>query len=230
MKYLKVFEDFNIDPHENIIMDDIEDVKQLAKKMGVTITKQLGKGSYGIAFATTDGKVLKLTTDEWEVSTARKIGSDNEYLVNYYQVEPVEVSDSMYAKNWTEYYWDETDRYDVADDMDLYALLMNEIKPITDETIKTICSWMSIRLKFNVKYKEYLYDDELVSSATLQFFQIDTNDENMEKLRWVVDNFKNIFKELEENGIEQVDMNVGNVGMSNDHLCLFDISGRFRSR
>lgn len=223
MYYLKLFENFQIDHHENIIIDDIKDVEKLASIMGVTIDKQLGNGSYGMAFLTTDNRVIKLTTDEWEILSAKKIGSGNEYLVDYYQVE--KVSGNLYAKNWSDYYWDEDDDKSDPEDLDLYVILMSKIEMITDPIINKICRRMSHKLKFNVKYKEYLYQDNLVSIETLKSWSMD--DSNIDKLEWVVNSFKEMFKELESNGINQVDMSSGNIGMRNDHLCLFDVSGRF---
>jgi hypothetical protein len=73
-------------------------VKQLALEMGETVTEAIGAGANGVAYATTSGKILKLTTDTAEVALASRLRKKRLYkhIVNVYDVRPIENLNDAY--------------------------------------------------------------------------------------------------------------------------------------
>lgn len=85
-------------------------LKQLALEMGESITEFLGSGQNGKAYATSSGKVLKLTQDDAEVALASRLRTKRLYkhIVNVYDVRPIENLNNM------------------------YIILMDKVTPLTD--------------------------------------------------------------------------------------------------
>lgn len=215
------------DPHDNITINDYLNFKKLiSDKYKINITKQIGKGSYGIAFLTDNKKVFKITTDDWEYETAKKIGDGNKQLVNYYNFFKLSGDNKIiYAEDIIDF--DDFEMDGNPEKLNLYGILMDYVDEVEDEVIKKIIIKMSIPLKFNINWGEYLHDSNFISKKRLNFYNIPTTDENLNKLKWTLTQFNGIFNELEENNIEQVDIGLGNIGIKNDSLVLYDISGRF---
>jgi hypothetical protein len=58
----------------DFLLQNIKSIKQKLEKQGYHLTKQLGEESaFGMAFETSDGKVLKITTDQDELETSAKL-------------------------------------------------------------------------------------------------------------------------------------------------------------
>jgi hypothetical protein len=70
----------------------IDMIKKLALEMGETVTEAIGAGANGVAYATTSGKVVKLTNDPAEVALATRLRTKRLYkhIVNVYDVRPIE--------------------------------------------------------------------------------------------------------------------------------------------
>ena len=94
---------------EQYISEDM--LKQLALEMGESITEFLGSGQNGKAYATSSGKVLKLTQDDAEVALASRLRTKRLYkhIVNVYDVRPIENLNNM------------------------YIILMDKVTPLTDD-------------------------------------------------------------------------------------------------
>jgi hypothetical protein len=76
----------------------IDMIKKLALEMGETVTEAIGVGANGIAYATTSGKVVKLTDDPAEVALATRLRTKRLYkhIVNVYEVRPIENLNNNY--------------------------------------------------------------------------------------------------------------------------------------
>jgi len=72
---------------EKCIEPYLPQIKEKLKKVGVSSLKKLKSGSYGIAYRTNKGDILKLTTDEDEAKTSSKlVGSKLKHVVKIYRV------------------------------------------------------------------------------------------------------------------------------------------------
>ena len=76
----------------------IDMVKKLALEMGETVTDVISGGANGVAYATTSGKVVKLTGDPAEVALATRLRTKRLYkhIINVYEVRPIENLNGSY--------------------------------------------------------------------------------------------------------------------------------------
>ena len=131
----------------------IDMVKKLALEMGETVTDAIASGANGVAYATTSGKVLKLTNDPAEVALATRLRTKRLYkhIINIYEVRPIENLNGS------------------------YIILMDLVTPFHDDESR---QWMLVRKKYfdhNGKFsdKDFLewvkfnYQPERTFSSTI---------------------------------------------------------------
>jgi hypothetical protein len=66
-------------------------LKKIASHFGETVDGFIGKGSFGLAFSLSGGKVLKITSDKNEVYMANKLRkkSNQKHIISYYDVRKI---------------------------------------------------------------------------------------------------------------------------------------------
>jgi hypothetical protein len=211
MKYIKSFKNF-----ESVENDDEKEfLDYISELSGLKVTNNsYNSGSFGDIYETSDlNKLVKITTDEWEYLTAKKLIGEHKYLYNIYKTSEI---DSRYYGTEESYYYDEESDDYLQEDGDrkpLYLIVMERIDLINDNRLKKIISKLCIYINYNVNAINDL-DKYVVNSDDTEIIKISNE-------------LKDILNELYMNDIEQSDFNIGNIGIKNNHLCLFDISGRF---
>lgn len=100
---------------------DVTLVQRIAQSMGETLGERLGKGANGVAYATTSGRVLKITPDDYEVALATRLRTKRLYkhIINVQDVRRLGASD-------------------------YYAILMDRVTPL-NRTEAVTWNWISQR-------------------------------------------------------------------------------------
>jgi hypothetical protein len=107
-------------------------VQSIAKRMGETVTAELGKGANGVAYALESGRVLKITPDQAEVALATRLRSKRLYkhIVNVYDVRKMAASYTR-AVEFTA--------------GDQYVIIMDHVEPFSDNHRRI---WNEIRYTY----------------------------------------------------------------------------------
>lgn len=212
MKFNEFFDHY----HQNIQIDDDSIIWGIAEKLGEKLVRTLGTGSYGIAYLTESGKVLKITTDEWEALTAKFLMDKNiSGIVKYYKVVEIDSPNLITAYDY-DAHSDDGEEYGIEQyALPIYALLMDYVQPITDDSIRRLIRKVTYLIKFRIDAVDKLKN-----------IQLDL--EGGEK--GVISELIDILESLNSLGIESIDFNEGGVGLYNNQLTLFDISGRHSHR
>jgi hypothetical protein len=100
---------------------DQSTIQRIATSMGETLGERLGKGANGVAYATTSGRVLKLTQDDYEVALASRLRTKRLYkhIVNVDDVRRIA-------------------------DSDYYVILMDRVTPL-NRTEQATWNWIQQR-------------------------------------------------------------------------------------
>jgi len=160
--------------------------------------KFIGKGGFGEVFEVIGepNLVLKITKDQSEYETARRlIGQNTKYVVRYHEAEPYE--------------------------NDSFVLVMDRVNTILPQTINNILDELNI---YCYDYDENLYYETLFDAEEIEFMIEDYIDDYKEKdVRYVVEQLKNIVQECKRYDIFTNDFHSKNIGQKNGHLLFFDV-------
>ncbi len=191
-------------------------LKAVVQKTGIKPVKFLGKGSFGFAFLTADGKTMKLTKDQHEVQMAFKILKLNSiHFPKIYDVFKLKL-DNMF------------DGFVIIKDY----VFHNE--KYTDSINSLRKQFRNVAEQFRIEYSANMPSDISGLIALIQGGFYSRNDENIQKffkflnennyknLLWFVKETIDIAHELHSLGVKELDFNGNNIGIKNKHLVYFD--------
>lgn len=174
-----------------------ESINEWLSKKG----KFIGKGGFGEVFEVIGRPdlVLKITTDQSEYETAKRlIGKNTKYIVNYYEAEP-------YQKG-------------------SFLLVMDKINTLLPQTINNILDELNICC---YDYDENFYYETLFDAEQIEFIIEDFSDTYNEKdIKYVIKQLQEIVKECKDNNINTNDFHSKNIGQRDGHLIFFDVGAQ----
>lgn len=181
---------------------DIKIAKKVAKELGEKILKPLNAGSFGKAYETNSGKVLKITSDEEEFHIAQKLSRNKNWmkcLINYYNVGELISQDYNYK----------------------WYILMDKVLPLTPLEKLTINHYYMDIIQYNKNYWEDINNEKKIKKIR----NSDTNERKMANKLYPY--IVKICKELKLHKIKETDFHSENMGWDKnfENLVLFDLGG-----
>lgn len=184
---------------ENRLTSWKSDIEKVASKLGVSLTKFIGGGVWGIAYEIKGNKVIKITEDDREVESARSlVGKHNILLADIYEFYSIKGSDKK-------------------------VIILEKLQPLTKEYEKALDvfdGYFSDFYNFEWPWAEIGergyqtdFDNNLKS---VKYDGIPLTDIYSELLH--------IMEEANSNGIQLTDIHAGNLGIKNGKLAAFDLS------
>lgn len=160
----------------NSILSNIETIKTKLAKQGYRLQKRVGVGTYGVAFSTNKGKIIKITSDPDELQTSvQLVGKNLKHVVKIFKV------------------------FRLTSLPELGFILQEKLEPLDKQVEKivdalnlqgtdTIISCQGIAKRYNLKHFEDIRDYmahkfEDPELAELKFQQILPNLKNVEE-KW----------------------------------------------
>ena len=161
-------------------------IQRIAKSMGETLGERLGKGANGVAYATTSGRVLKITQDDYEVALATRLRTKRLYkhIVNVDDVRRVA-------------------------DSDYYVILMDRVTPLNRTEAVT---WNWIQQRFLDRRNS---DEEFRSGQTIALMPTQTRQGeplDPEFVARCVTQRSGILRDFSELRIDPSEAHAGNMG------------------
>jgi hypothetical protein len=214
MKYLKKFEIYLIggDNQNNSVIFDI--ANKIAEELGEVIENFIDGGSFGYAFETKSGKVLKFTSDEAEFHLAYRLSKNRKWmkcLINYYNVgkiidEPFYKDGGYHGRDFKWY------------------ILMDKVLPLSDMEKNSLSFYQGI-IQYRTNYWERINDKEIFDNLSRW------DEDRIEIIKNLYPHVLNICKELKLHKIKETDFHSGNIGWDKNrkNLVLFDIGGYVES-
>jgi hypothetical protein len=199
--------------------------KKIAFELGEEINELLGEGSYGKAYSTKSGKVLKLTYGITEVNRAYVLSRNKnrtKYLINYYNVGKI-------VYDWS----DEFDKINTGkDDYEKFEwyILMDQVLPLTNNESEALSNYMIYEFMMNIIHDKKINNflNEYINYIKM-YSKNETYIKNMTTtMIELYPHIINIAKELKKHHIiSNFDFHAGNLGWNKDrtHLVFFDIGG-----
>jgi hypothetical protein len=194
-------------------------ITKIADELGEEIIEYKGAGSFGYAYETVSGKIIKLTADSAEIRLAHKLSKNrnwSKYIINYYNVGRTD-------KKITDYN---------GVKRDLYYLLMDEVIPIDNTDIGSIIDNIYMpEIQYNLNYYNNIMNFEDIKYKINMMFGKHglVRNENYAKIAIIIyPHIVNIVKELKKHGIKETDFHSGNIGWSDDEhsrLVIYDLGG-----
>tara|TARA_R110000851_G_scaffold57296_1_gene133498 strand:- start:4890 stop:5471 length:582 start_codon:yes stop_codon:yes gene_type:complete len=184
----------------NVLNEYLEDdfrkhLPRIEDMFGVEVIKTLGESS-GVAYLTSDNKVLKITSSDGEVKVSGKLmGNPSKYFPEIYKME------KLTNNGW-------------------YVILKEFIPTINDnikKIFKELDSYMS-------EWAEHKYPDELTSHKLIDVRDtgfMDFLNEEEPHLVQIYTDLNNI-QQIASEWVEILDIHEDNFGWKNNHLVLFD--------
>ena len=163
-------------------------IQRIAKSMGETLGERLGKGANGVAYATTSGRVLKITQDDYEVALATRLRTKRLYkhIVNVDDVRRVA-------------------------DSDYYVILMDRVTPLNRTEAFT---WNWIQQRFLDRRNS---DEEFRSGQTIALMPTQTRQGeplDPEFVARCVTQRSGILRDFSELRIDPSEAHAGNMGFN----------------
>lgn len=217
-------------------------IKEISEELGEEIINYLGKGSFGFAFKTKSGKVLKITSDDDEANVTYKLAKNRNWMkcvVNYYNVGLIKPKKES---TW----WENNGKFDIYK----YYILMDFTEPLTeDEKYAIDCYSGTMQNNLNY-YQDLLNKDEVFDTIEFMFepkqwnfSRIKAQGKDPEKIKQIAKDFYpkilKMAKELKLYGVKETDFHSENVGWdkNRENLIIYDLSsyksttipGKFKS-
>jgi len=180
-------------------------IEQIANELGEKIKDVKGSGSFGTAYETKSGKILKITTDPVEIRLAYRLSKNRnwfQYIINYYNVG--KTNKKINKKN-------------------AYWLLMDKVEPLENTEVGNVIDRV---YKDLIQYREDYYEN-IVNYKNVENEMYQCTDSAKRIAREIYPHILNIVKELKKHHIVATDFHSGNVGWANDKskLVLYDLGG-----
>lgn len=124
-------------------------INQIAQQFGETVTRYAGGGANGKAWILQSGKILKLTGDNTEITTAlwKKSKGQSKHVVGYYDIRQIiNIPDQDIKYNYGS----------------LHAIIMDGVTPLTDQQKR----WYS---RFHDQYFDYRFTDEDITNDVYEY-------------------------------------------------------------
>ena len=185
-------------------------IEQIANELGEKIKDVKGSGSFGTAYETKSGKILKITTDPVEIRLAYRLSKNRnwfQYIINYYNV------------GKTNRKIDDDDGYKKP----AYWLLMDKVDPIDNTEIGHVVDRVYMDL---IQYKENYYEN-IANFENVEMEMKSCSNSDKEIAIEIYPHILNIVKELKKHHIVATDFHSGNIGWANNKskLVLYDLGG-----
>jgi hypothetical protein len=163
-------------------------ISQVASQFGETVAKYAGGGANGKAWILQSGKVLKLTSDGTEVTTAvwKKAKGQCKHVVGYYDIRQIINIDS-----------DDINYYGAV-----YAIIMDGITPLMDEQKR----WYS---RFYDQYFDYRFTDD---DITNDVYEYSAEPEFLAFWNNMISQRKSVLIDMRQQGVFTGEAHAGNVG------------------
>jgi hypothetical protein len=191
-------------------------IEQIAHELGEEIKSYIGAGSFGFAYETESGKILKITTDPVEIRLAYRLSKNRNwtrYLINYYNV-------------------GKTNKKLVCDGEKIkaYYVLMDKVEPIENTDVgDAIDKVYQGLIQYKEDYYENIADKSKVKRKINEMISmIGKRGEELAKIaEEIYPQILNICKELRAHHIVATDFHSGNIGWTDDEsrLVLYDLGG-----
>ena len=204
MKPLKLKDVLN-----ELYSEDFNAIKDLVKKYankfakrGIHVGQSIGSGDRGIAFSTTDNKVLKITIDQKEaISSFHIVGKKLKHVCQIYDV---------FTIPGTKF----------------YCILQEQLTKIQEGTpLKKVLRDQGtfLYMKLGI-FKEGPESDMYMRQKLVELVkEYVGNDAELNKVYRQVRGLKEAEKELESNNIDFADWHVGNIMLRGDDLVVIDL-------
>lgn len=184
-------------------------IEQIANELGEKIKGVKGSGSFGTAYETKSGKILKITADPVEIRLAYKLSKNRnwfQYIINYYNVGRT----NRRIRN------DGTKR-------NAYWLLMDKVEPIENTDVGRVIDRVYMDL---IQYQKDYYKN-IINIYNVESAMSDCTENYKKIAREIYPHILNIVKELKKHHIIATDFHSGNIGWANDRtkLVLYDLGG-----
>lgn len=187
-------------------------IEQIANSLGEKIVSFKGSGSFGWAYLTKSGKILKMTTDPEEIKLAYRLSKNRnwfQYIINYYNVGRI------------------NKKADPEDDKlrRVYYILMDKVDPIEDPDEACVIDDVYQNL---IQYKLDYYENVMDKKKVKERINEELYTPYLKKLaKKLYPHVVNIVKELKKHKIKSTDFHSGNIGWANNKskLVLYDLGG-----
>lgn len=187
-------------------------IPNIEKKYNLRIIKILGE-SRGIAYLTSDNKVVKFTpsTDEYEISHyLLNNNNNNKYFPQIYHIDILDTKQTTLHGDW-------------------YIIIKELISNLDSDTrakINKLFEELSL-FYFNnettlVKSKSISICDIVIKSGSDLFSTMISREEEYKDLKNIYFELLEMCKELEKTNVSEIDVHVDNFGLRGDKLVLFD--------
>ena len=182
-------------------------INQVASQFGETVAQYAGGGANGKAWILQSGKVLKLTADGSEITTAlwKKSKGQSKHVVGYYdirQIINIPIDDIKYPGA-------------------VYAIIMDGVTPLTSEQKQCYSRFYDQYFDYRFTDEDLLNDIEEVVIATPEFLAFWNN---------LVSQRKSVLIDMKQQGVFTGEAHAGNVGFDRKNPTQFRVYDVWRQK
>lgn len=196
-----------------------QNLDYIASQFAESSPTRIGDGYYGVAYRLASGRILKITADTAEVTTAMRRRHRVPHLMSYYDVRSITLSDTPdgeHALNNTR-----------------FALLMDAVTPLTEDQ-KAI--WMDLRFG----YFDPRFTTQQVQQQALEYFgkgrkltdpaEVPVYSKDLEFYRRMIEQRDGIIQAIRRYNISPREAHQENVGIdSNGLITIYDMQTKASS-
>lgn len=194
------------DPKNDIMKRIRESINYIAGEFAESSPQLIGRGYYGFAYKLASGRIMKITADTSEVTTAMRRRHVVPHLMSYYDVRAIVPAGASIF-----------DLYNTR-----FVLLMDAVTPLTDDQGEI---WN--------RMKNFGYFNPDIASETIQA-RFDASpgltymaNQDLEFMRAAFDQRQNIIKTVRRYNIRAVEAHGGNVGIdAHGRITIFDMQSQ----
>lgn len=192
-----------------------QNLDYIAGQFAESSPTRIGGGFYGVAYQLASGRILKITADTAEVTTAMRRRHHAPHLMSYYDIRSITLSDTPAGE------------HDTANTR--FVLLMDAVTPLT-EAQKNI--WIHFKSRGYFGYFDARVSTQQVQDNAIKYFGRDLTDprevpmfsNDLEFYQRVITQRDGILQALRRYNINPLEAHEANVGVdSNGRITIYDM-------